>query len=269
MVFQNYFRLKKVYHWKKKKYFLFNQENFGDFLSKVIVKRILTSNKLHPKSGNWQLGSLGSILHLLDEGAIVWGSGINGKIKPTDAIHKKYFTYDYRAVRGTETLDKLIGLGFKLPERAIAFGDPAILVPDLFPELSWSPKKNKVCWLPNLNDKGRFYDKEMRFVDPLNSWKIVLNELLTAEKIYTSSLHGIILAEAFGVEYSAVLPADSETVFKYNDYLTGTGRSPIKIGSKFFDADKITFSSGVRFGDAKFDKANLLKTFPTDLYFEK
>ena len=53
-------------------------------------------------------------------------------------------------------------------------------------------------------------------------------QLLDCELVVSTSLHGIIFAEAFGVParwvHDATLPSSKEGVFKYNDHLLSTGR---------------------------------------------
>lgn len=47
--------------------------------------------------------------------------------------------------------------------------------------------------------------------------------IASAERVVASSLHGIIVAEAFNVPV-AVVASPSEPPFKYEDYFEGTGR---------------------------------------------
>ena len=59
----------------------------------------------------------------------------------------------------------------------------------------------------------------------------------------STSLHGIIFSEAFGIParwvHDATLPSSKEGVFKYNDHLLSTGRPPNLFASSMEEAVRI------------------------------
>ncbi len=74
--------------------------------------------------------ALGSILYFGREGDVVWGTGTNGK--NTNRGDYRFSHLDVRAVRGPLTRQFLLTMfGIESPE---IYGDPALLVPYLFPE---------------------------------------------------------------------------------------------------------------------------------------
>ena len=96
-----------------------------------------------------QLMSVGSVLHLASSRAVVWGSGINGKM-PLDSIPGDL---DIRAVRGPRTAEVLRAMGYTPPE---VFGDPALLLPLLRPDLAAKRRLWDVAVVPNFNDRSAY-----------------------------------------------------------------------------------------------------------------
>jgi pyruvyltransferase len=150
------------------------------------------------------------------------------------------------------------------------YGDPALLMPKLFPNLELKTQRNKIIVIPNLNEEKVCIEntpENFTYISPMNHWTFVLNEILTSELVLSSSLHGIILAEAFGVPVRFVKPVGGETMFKYEDYYLGTNRELTQEPSTF--KDPITSKSGIEMPDLKFDISMLLDAFPVDLFKPK
>ena len=240
-------------------------QNFGDYLSLVIVGEIAKREKLIFKNESKQkLLAIGSILHFAKEGDIVWGSGVNGKISES---RYQFDNLDVRMVRGTLTKQFLEQKGIKVGN---TFGDPAVLLPDLFPKLEYKPKKGKIIAIPNLNEIEICVNNlpgNIKFVSPLTYWRKVINEILTSELVLSSSLHGIIIAEVFGVPVRFLLPVGGETLFKYQDYYAGTGRNLIEEPSSFID--KIDENSGIYMPRPVYNIEPMLRAFPKDLFIPK
>ncbi len=236
-------------------------QNFGDFLSPIIVHHTLRMLKIQPKSGQKKLAAVGSILHFAHDGDVVWGSGINGKVP----AQKHMFTdLDIRAVRGPLTRNFLMQRGLDVPKK---YGDPALLLPKIFPKLQARPQKGKIIFIPNLNDLPLISEipEHIQLVSPLAHYKRVLDEILSSELVIASSLHGIIIAEAFGVPVRFVMPAGGETIDKYQDYIEGTGRKLTTIPAPF-NHEPLSKNSGVTLPPLEFDATTLLDTFPRDIY---
>ncbi len=238
-------------------------QNFGDFLSLVVVDAILKKKKLKTalQSSDKKLLAIGSILHFAKDNDVVWGSGVNGKI---DLEKHKFINLDVRMVRGPLTKKFLENKGINVPQ---IYGDPALLIPFLFPELKRKIQKGKTILIPNLNDLNFINTKELngvKLVSPLGSWKKIISEIITSELVFTSSLHGIIVAEAFGVPVKFLLPVGGENLFKYEDYLEGTGRKLNKPTDKTDGV--ISEESGVLLQPPIFDKEKMLESFPRDLF---
>ncbi|MDY7029697.1 MAG: polysaccharide pyruvyl transferase family protein [Spirochaetota bacterium] len=238
-------------------------QNFGDYISGIVVAE--TARKLGLKRSNIPAGqkllAIGSVLHFAQNGDIIWGTGINGKISRE---RHAFSTLDVRMVRGPMTRGFLVQKGMIVED---VFGDPALLLPTLFPGITRKTTPNKIIVLPNLNELAlvkKKVPKTMRIVSPLAHWKRVVHEILTSELVLSSSLHGIILSEAFGVPVRFVMPAGGETLFKYQDYFLGTGRHLDRPPDTFMDT--ITDQSGVMMPAPVFNPGALLDTFPSDVF---
>ncbi len=204
-------------------------KNFGDVLSEKIVERLVghpINTTFNPSfSKHYQtckLLALGSILHKAENGDIIWGSGINGKhLDPQDKRFYRFHALDVRACRGPLTRKFLLNLGVDCPE---VYGDPGLLLPLLFPEFTKNsrPQKDYII-LPHWSDQEMFQD-DPHFVSITEDWQEILRQILDSQLVISSSLHGIIAAEAFGVPARYIKVSNHEPLFKYIDYYFGTGR---------------------------------------------
>lgn len=220
MLFSNKIRL---FWWNEIKLQKKQKENYGDLLGRYLVEKI--SNKkvvwINPKKFsiyNWFSPiyvTIGSILSHATENCVVWGSGI---ISKEYQIKKAQFL----AVRGPQTRKYLMEFGYQVPE---VYGDPALLLPRYFnPKVE---KKYSYGIVPHYNEmkviKNWFSNSaDIHIIDLMtNDVEAKTLEFLACEKIVSSSLHGMIVAHAYGIP--AVWQKFSENVFgddiKYRDYL--------------------------------------------------
>jgi pyruvyltransferase len=163
------------------------------------------------------LFSVGSVLHFARDGDTVWGAGVNGKVAAEEHAFRRL---DVRAVRGPLTREFLLNRGVDVPE---VYGDPALLLPLLMPELAQAAhtKRHKVTVVPNFNDRWVIRGRDV--VDPCGPLGEVLTRIVQSELVVGSSLHALIVAEAFGIPARALV-SRTETDFKYADHYAGTGR---------------------------------------------
>ena len=231
--------------------------NVGDNLSPVVVQRILEKRglRLEDMKNDCRLLAVGSILHLAGDGDTVWGSGVNGKIEE-DEYH--FRSLDVRAVRGPLTRRFLLDKGIACPA---VYGDPALLIPFLFPELkARRADKQEYLVIPHLHEINAFQPGP-EILYPTCHWRDFISKILTAELVISSSLHGIIVAEAFGIPTRLLRLESAEPIFKYEDYYLGTGRKKFSYASSVADAKKMGGEELPRF-----DPDRLLNAFPFDLW---
>ena len=169
-----------LYWWRPISY-----TNFGDELSPKIVERII-GHPLKQNQSKQQFLALGSILHNANNNAVVWGSGVNGKI-PLSA--HTFSRLDVRAVRGPLTRDFLLSKGIDCPK---VYGDPALLMPLLFPELKADPQKEYIV-IPHINEMGTV-NGYPNVVRPTEDCMTVVKKILQAKFVISSSVHGVSVA---------------------------------------------------------------------------
>ena len=240
-----------LFFWKR----ALNVENFGDSLSPLIIEKIIGKKItcINSSISSQKILAIGSILHFAKDGDIIWGSGINGKIDPS--CHN-FSTLLVFAVRGPLTRDFLLERGIFCPE---IYGDPAILLPDLFPQLQPTGEKPFIV-IPNLNEI-QAYRGLPNVVLPTQEPMKVIKEILKARFVISGSLHGIIVAEAFGIPARLLRLTEAEHLFKYFDYYLGSGRTQCIPAYSLEEALELG-------GEVppKYDKAGLLQAFPLNFF---
>lgn len=231
--------------------------NFGDLLSKIIVEKVLYDRQrtlMDEASQAARLLGIGSILHFAGDGDVVWGSGRNGKIAESAHTFKDL---DVRAVRGPLTAAFLQERGIPTPA---VYGDPALLLPTLFGDRFTARPVRKHVFVPNLHDLSLVQGWD-NVVSPLQPWHVCVEQILGAEMVLASSLHGLVIAEAFGLPARYVRLSQSEDLFKYKDYVQGVGRASLEFAG--------SVEEGLEMGGMpaiKFDPKALLAAFPEDLW---
>lgn len=192
-------------------------ENFGDSLTPIVLKYFLKKKIVFKRRGiPGRIVGIGSIVHKAEYGDIVFGSGSN---KPLATIDGKGIRY--LAVRGPLTRGQIINAD--VPE---VYGDPALLLPLMYnPKIE---KKYKRGIIPHYIDKKLMPPLLTgdHYIDIMKPWTEVIQEVLSCEEIVSTSLHGLIVAEAYGIPATWEVWSDNINggVYKYHDYLLGTGR---------------------------------------------
>jgi len=200
--------------------------NFGDYLSVKLVERMINgpivANQNGIPKGHKKLLAVGSILALAETGDVVWGSGVNGK--SLNLAKYRFTDLDVRAVRGPLTRDFLMQqFHIACPE---VYGDPALLIPYLFPEFkkAESPTYDFII-IPHYSELSLFPKATYpNVVSPLEPWYQVISKILDSKFVISSSLHGVVIAEAFGIPARLLKVTHNEPLFKYTDYYLGTQR---------------------------------------------
>jgi pyruvyltransferase len=198
----------------------FPWHNVGDRLALDLVQRILARRGLtlaQYTGGARRVLTVGSVLHFASDGDVVWGTGVNAKAQ---AGPLKARRLDVRAVRGPLTASRLEELGIDVPA---VYGDPGILVSRIFPH-ERKPRWDYVV-VPHFRERWlRFFPHPT--LSPAQAPEPFLRKLVRARRVISSSLHGLVLAESYGIPAVWLENRSGEAPFKYHDYYLGTGRQP-------------------------------------------
>lgn len=239
--------------------------NFGDLIGPLLTELIAgyraVGGESPPDKGRPVLVAVGSILHFAPPEAVIWGTGVNFKL--ASKLPRDVPSLDVRAVRGPHTARTISAAGGKAPA---VFGDPALLLPRYMPELArWNSRGHgNLVVVPNLNDfsslSAHAAVNGYAVVDPRNPLRSVLRSIAESGFVVGSSLHAIVIADALGIP-ARLIRSESEGVFKYRDYLAGTGRPLTVVASNLEDALAL---GGHELPDVDLDL--LLDAFPRDLW---
>lgn len=222
-----------------------NEPNFGDALTPYLLKKLtgqriryctlhrpffklewkkFVKSPLHydlknlkwPETKKPVVMAVGSMLEHSKPNFMIWGTGF---LRSRSRFHGGQVL----AVRGKYSADKLEKLGFGKCE---VFGDPAILLPLVYPK-NERPDTQKVGIIPHYVDyeelKNRYPSHN---VINLNSYQIepVIDSIINCEYILSSSLHGLIVAHAYGIPALWVRgKGTGKDVFKFRDYFSSVG----------------------------------------------
>ncbi|EPK0738424.1 polysaccharide pyruvyl transferase family protein [Klebsiella aerogenes] len=251
---------KKVFWWEPRD----GTHNAGDHLAKVIVEQMLALKDkkiIDKKTDKNKLLSIGSVMHFAKDGDTIWGTGINGKI---DESHLKFQNLNVRAVRGPRTREFLMGRGITVPE---VYGDPGLLLPMFFSKeclLSFESPKNEFIVIPHMNENFNDYKKyENHICTPKQGALCFTREIVNSKFVISGSLHGIIIAEAYGIPAVFLNNNSGESRFKYDDYYLGTGRGSYPVVSTVEEAFDSEIAKPIEL--AKITK-KLMASFPYDLW---
>ena len=193
--------------------------NFGDALSPAVLAYVSgLTPVLVSKRCRGKVLAAGSVLHRLEAHDTVWGTGsmYDSPIEPPPGVR-------FLAVRGPLTRSLIKD---NVPE---VYGDPALLLPRLI-QPSIGDSRHPVGIVPHYLDYDvvSATDHGALLIDVRAPWQTVVDQINSCDVILSSSLHGIIVAEAYGIPAVWIKITDKIVggSFKYRDYYLSTGREP-------------------------------------------
>lgn len=243
------------------------QRNWGDALNAYLIPK-LSGRKIIHFSEYYNTGlypTLGGIGSILDNNAVrnlyVWGSGLKSPDSNIPVLPRKIF-----AVRGYLTQRRFKDLNVPCPD---VFGDPAVVLPRFY-QSRLKAKKYKVGIVPHYVDKGSqairplLNNPEVCFIDIESGIEEFIDQICACEVIASSSLHGLIAADAYGIPRVWLRLSDgiSGGDFKFQDYFSTTDIPVIQACSPDSSGDFHKLLEQARQPQRIADAEALLNAFP-------
>jgi pyruvyltransferase len=236
---------KTILRWSNSKE---TKNNFGDALNPWLFNSIfgvlpVSSNTVFNLLRRDVFFFVGSILDGFDEKTgIVIGSGFKSFDSYTKKPPKKLI-----AVRGPLTREVFRNHNIECPE---VYCDPALMLPII------KPSKGKIRWdvgiIPHyvdklilsgkiLNDHGCSY----KIIDIESPISQVIEEITSSKYIFSSSLHGLIVAHAYGIPATWLVLSDKigGGEFKFLDYAFSCKEATFE---RYIVDDIIDFEHGIQ-----------------------
>jgi hypothetical protein len=195
-----------------------HRTNFGDELGWLLLERITSRRVERTALGRCDVVSVGSLLEtVLRHGAgnrpLVWGAGF---LAPGEAVSRDALAF--AAVRGRLTRERIAG------GDDVALGDPGLLAPLLLDDVP--PRRDRIAFLPHRHDRGAEAVRafaarpEVDLLDVHASPLDVLAGIASCRFVLSSSLHGLVVADALGVPSCWVEPTTrvEGAGYKFRDY---------------------------------------------------
>lgn len=240
-----------------KAYWYNGRANFGDLLAPYLIDKFTGFKAEWERVGKSEVISIGSILEhvpMFYDGYLLG----TGRLYPDSRLSLYTNSLTALALRGP--------LSAKAWPQDVAIGDPGLLASEL---VSPQPKLYDLGIVPHWSDNKLAMDK--RFYSPRWTTKVIwthdepLNvvELIgQCKKIVASSLHGIIVADSFGIprrfEYTPRFDAEGGQ-FKFDDYSAGIGAKLI-VGETYLPNHRTIGSRKHELWDAYRTLDNLLRS---------
>lgn len=221
----------KCYWWRNG-----STKNFGDELSQLILSHFAQVDVERSNPATAEIVSTGSVLDVLPPkwSGIVAGSGQLHSRTRSDLTNARVF-----GLRGEFTA-KFTKLSDN-DRTNLVIGDPGLLASELVTVERFRHELGVVPhWSDNdlyhreLAQSRRYHYAEPILINPMNDPATVIAQIGSCKKIVASSLHGIIVADSFGIprrtEQFAKMSSPYEGgAFKFADYASSI-RQPIEFG---------------------------------------
>lgn len=179
------------------------------------------------------IGTLLDAVNYSNRSTVVWGTGVSGQDR--DFLLPKKIC----SVRGLKTYEFLKSRGIDCPS---VFGDPALLLPRFYTPKRME-KRYKLGIIPHVIDWNYDVMQEIRkerndvlAIDLAHyeKWTDVIDQICSCEAIASSSLHGLIVSDAYHVPNCWITLSGeiSGGLFKFFDYFSSVGREeagPVKV----------------------------------------
>ena len=98
--------------------------------------------------------------------------------------------------------------------------------------------------IPHYNDLQRISAAELKehrigLIRPDSDVKTIVEAITSSEFVISSSLHGLILSDAYGIPNRKLQLGSGESIFKFEDYYNGTNRELPESGTDILSSFKL------------------------------
>lgn len=224
--------------------------NFGDTIGPYLVSKITKKpvfniiNKTEPG-----LMAVGSILQLIDrKNMVVWGSGLISEPTSEQINNLKNYKPKILSLRGKQTAIILRKAGVDVPDES-TYGDPALVLPRFYrPTIT---QRSGVSLCPHYIHKQHFLsdsnNMKINIIDVQLDMKSVIDEICSSRVCISTSLHGIIIAQAYNIPWVWLEIEDNNLVgddFKFNDFFSTIDASAVShVKTTLFELKNIDFQA--------------------------
>jgi polysaccharide pyruvyl transferase len=239
----------KAYWWKGR-----SVANWGDWLTPLLLSRFAHVDPIWTERGSAEVVVVGSILgHIMGP----WYSGTilgAGKLFEHESVPRHAAIL---ALRGPLSARHVPG--------SYALGDPGLLADEL---VRIETKKYDLCLIPHFSDKSLAQNPEFTkydhvVIDPAMEPLAIIRTIAESRKVVSSSLHGLILADALAIPRRFEPTADWSKeggYFKVRDHNAAVGL-PFAIG-------KLQEADANRVVDRKTDLKDALREYGRNVVFK-
>ena len=188
--------------------------NFGDALGPALVNVLAGDRVAYAPKTEPHFVVCGSVLNHANEHSTVWGAGLASSTDEVDARVRVL------ATRGPLSRARALEYGVAPFD---AYGDPGLLVEQIWPTTPW-----RICetlLVPHYVDYRRVGLWDQAVVDVLGPVQHTDGQIAGADRVASSSLHGLVAAAARGipfawVSFGGLVGGDG---FKYHDFFASLG----------------------------------------------
>jgi hypothetical protein len=215
--------------------------NFGDALTPWLIRRIAGEDPVfaEPHDSGQKYLIVGSIMEYATRSTVVWGAGIINLSDPIDP------ECHILAVRGPLTRQRALECGATCPA---IYGDPALLLPKFYTPSAPS-ERSLIGVVPHYFDKPKVMahwspPRNSRIIDIQRPVERVIDDITSCDHVLSSSLHGLIVAHAYGIpalwiRFGDGLLGDGS---KFRDYLSSVDQfcdEPISVNIRTFSPEAL------------------------------
>lgn len=217
------------------------QRNFGDYLSPLLVEMLSGQPVQYAPVHKADMMAIGSIMNrerkarrfFLPRKLHIWGAGTDA---PEHSFSGRHY---YHAVRGEKTREQIDSL-----KGQPALGDPGLLAAHWWEGRAKPVKRYRLGVIPHYVDKEHplvaqlAREEGVRIIDVFSSVEEVLRNIQECDFVISSSMHGLIVSDAFGVPNRRLrLSQGIISDFKFIDYYSAFGLAePVPLAPKDLDS---------------------------------